>query len=173
MSFASGAALRSKEPFFRAGDLTQYLRFLRRCMSPRLARGDRASAGSSPDGSMPLSGEEPITAIPAPPAADPLKVALGEQLFADKRLSHDGTLACLSCHDTRTNGTRSAGRGAAPTVAKTLRTLSVFDAALNFRLNWEGNFRTLEAQTNRRWRIPPIWRQARPRSWKSSKPTRK
>jgi cytochrome c peroxidase len=28
-----------------------------------------------------------------------------------------------------------------------LRTLSVFDAALNFRLNWEGNFRTLEAQT--------------------------
>ncbi len=26
-------------------------------------------------------------------------------------------------------------------------TLTVFNAALSFRLNWEGNFRTLEAQS--------------------------
>ena len=110
-------------------------------MSSRLGRGDRASAGSAAQGSTPLADEEPITAIPPPPAADPLKVALGEQLFGDRRLSHDGNLACLSCHDTRTNGTRSAKPS-----PNHLRTLSVFDAALNFRFNWEGNFRNLEAQ---------------------------
>ena len=95
-----------------------------------------------PQGSTPLADEEPITAIPPPPAADPLKVALGEQLFGDRRLSHNGNFACLSCHDTRTNGTSSAKPS-----PNHLRTPSVFDAALSFRLNWEGNFRTLEAHT--------------------------
>src|SRR5690349_25133776 len=36
------------------------------------------------------------------PEANPLtpqKIALGRKLFFDKRLSHDGTLACASCHD--------------------------------------------------------------------------
>jgi cytochrome c peroxidase len=47
---------------------------------------------------------EPITPIPAPPSADPQKLALGESLFKDHRLSHDGSLSCLSCHDIRVNG---------------------------------------------------------------------
>ena len=36
------------------------------------------------------------------PAANPLtraKVELGKRLFFDKRLSADGTVACVSCHD--------------------------------------------------------------------------
>ena len=89
---------------------------------------------------------EPITPIPRPPAADPLKLALGERLFADRRLSHDGTLACSSCHDLHTNG--AARRTIARDGSKMpFPTLTVFNAALSFRLNWEGNFRTLEAQT--------------------------
>ena len=108
-----------------------------------------ATAQAPAQGSTPLADEEPITAIPPPPAADPLKVALGEQLFADRRLSHDGNLACLSCHDTRTNGTRSA-----KPLPNHLRTLSVFDAALNFRFNWEGNFRNLEGQIELSLEIP-------------------
>ena len=39
--------------------------------------------------------------IPAP-ATNPItreKIALGRQLFFDKRLSHDGTLSCATCHD--------------------------------------------------------------------------
>jgi cytochrome c peroxidase len=87
--------------------------------------------------------EEPITPIPQPPAADPLKLALGEHLFNDKRLSADGQLSCSSCHDLRSNGAQSsaAHRGLSP-----FDTLTVFNAALNFRLNWEGNFRSLDAQ---------------------------
>jgi cytochrome c peroxidase len=85
---------------------------------------------------------EPITPVPQPSTADPRKLALGERLFADRRLSHNGDLACASCHDLRTNGA-DPGR---PTTARDFTILTVFNAALSFRLNWEGNFRTLEAQ---------------------------
>jgi hypothetical protein len=34
---------------------------------------------------------EPITPIPQPPVADPLRLALGKRLFVDRRLSDDGT----------------------------------------------------------------------------------
>jgi cytochrome c peroxidase len=95
----------------------------------------------------PVAGPEPITPIPQPPAADPLRLALGEHLFADHRLSHDGTLACSSCHDLHTNGADKDLRMTARDGSKMpFATPTVFNAALNFRLNWEGNFRTLEDQ---------------------------
>jgi cytochrome c peroxidase len=91
--------------------------------------------------------QQPITPIPQAPAADPLKLALGERLFVDHRLSHDGTLACSSCHDLHTNGADDDRRTIARDGSKLPFTvLTVFNAALSFRLNWEGNFRTLEAQ---------------------------
>jgi cytochrome c peroxidase len=96
---------------------------------------------------MVIAGEEPITPIPQAPAADPLKLALGERLFGDRRLSHEGTLACSSCHDIHTNGAddgrRTTGRDGS---RLPLNIPTLFNAALSFRLNWEGNFRTLEAQ---------------------------
>jgi cytochrome c peroxidase len=91
--------------------------------------------------------QEPITPVPPPPPADPLKLALGERLFADPRLSADGSRACTSCHDIRTNGADSKRHDEAVDGSElSLHTSSVFNAALSFRLNWEGNFRTLEAQ---------------------------
>lgn len=86
---------------------------------------------------------EPITPIPPPPAADPAKIALGESLFKDQRLSHDGTLACVSCHDVSTNGANSRQpRGS----TDGFDTPSVFNASLSFRLDWEGDYRSLESQ---------------------------
>lgn len=38
-------------------------------------------------------------AIPADNLPTPEKVALGQRLFFDARLSADGTLACSTCHD--------------------------------------------------------------------------
>lgn len=91
--------------------------------------------------------QEPITPVPAAPDADPLKVALGEQLFQDPRLSRDGTRACVSCHDTRSNGADGNRRDIGLNGSELpLNTNTVFNAALSFRLNWEGNFRTPEAQ---------------------------
>jgi cytochrome c peroxidase len=88
-----------------------------------------------------------ISALPPMPQADPAKVALGEALFADTHLSADGTRACTTCHDVKTNG---AGHGRFDTATDgqpmPFNTLTVFNAALNFRLGWLGNTRTLEAQ---------------------------
>jgi len=102
---------------------------------------------SLPPGSRVIAEQEPITAIPAPPAAMPSKLALGERLFEDTRLSHDGTRACSSCHDIHSNGADGNQRDTAPDGSRlAFNTTTVFNAALSFRFNWEGNFRTLEAQ---------------------------
>jgi cytochrome c peroxidase len=94
-----------------------------------------------------IADQEPITPIPLPPAADPERLALGERLFSDPRLSGDGKLACSSCHDLRSNGA-SAGRRTIAHDGSNARfdTPTVFNAALSFRLNWEGNFRALATQ---------------------------
>src|SRR5215469_4195907 len=90
---------------------------------------------------------DPITPVPAPPVADPLKLALGERLFADPRLSRDGSRTCLSCHDLNTNGADGKRHGKAFDGSDLpFNTTTVFNAALSFRFGWEGGFRTLEAQ---------------------------
>jgi cytochrome c peroxidase len=102
-------------------------------------------------------GAEPITPIPAPAELDPRRVALGEQLFRDARLSHDNTLSCSSCHDTSTNGAsaNAQDRGAHGLLLP-FNTPTVFNAALNFRLNWEGNVRSLEREAEKGLRNPAI-----------------
>jgi cytochrome c peroxidase len=111
-----------------------------------LASGAAAQAlDSEPSGAKPLADQEPITPIPPPPEADPRKLALGERLFGDHRLSADGKLACSSCHDIRTNGAGGGQTEAHDGSKSPFDTLTVFNAALNFRLNWEGNFRDLGA----------------------------
>jgi cytochrome c peroxidase len=99
---------------------------------------------------QPRAEQEPITPIPPPPVQDPRQVALGDRLFHDPRLSRDNTRSCNSCHDTSTNGA-SAINGAIASLNSTpgageLNVPTVFNAALSFRLNWEGNLRTLEGQ---------------------------
>jgi cytochrome c peroxidase len=99
---------------------------------------------------QPRADQEPITPIPSPPVQDPRQVALGDRLFHDPRLSHDNTLSCNSCHDISTNGASpiNGARGSPDSTpdAVELNIPTVFNAALNFRLNWEGDLRTLESQ---------------------------
>lgn len=94
---------------------------------------------------QPRADQEPITPIPPPPVQDPRQVALGNRLFHDPRLSHDNTLSCNSCHDLATNGA-SASRPSPTPGAIELNIPTVFNAALSFRLDWEGDQRTLEGQ---------------------------
>jgi cytochrome c peroxidase len=95
---------------------------------------------------------EPITRIPIAPAQDPQRVLLGEKLFADKRLSRGNTHSCSSCHDIGTNGATANSRD----MSETLNTPTVFNASLNYRLNWEGNFRSLEEGVENSLRNPAI-----------------
>jgi len=111
----------------------------------------RAEPSAPPESAIVFT-REPITPIPSPPDADPLKLALGEELFQSRLLSHDQTLSCRSCHDVRSNGAdglqRATGADGQPLV---LNTPTVFNAVLSFRLNWEGDRRTLESQA--RWAL--------------------
>jgi cytochrome c peroxidase len=99
--------------------------------------------------------QEPITPVPAVPAQDPRRVALGEQLFQDRRMSGDSARSCSSCHDTRTDGASANALDTTPQgKLLALNTPTVFNVALNYRLNWEGNFRSLERQAEQALRNP-------------------
>ena len=104
---------------------------------------------------QPRADQEPITPIPLAPVQDPRQVALGDRLFHDPRLSHDNTRSCNSCHDLSTNGA-SASRPDSTPGAVELNIPTVFNAALNFRLNWEGDLRTLEGQVEQSLGKPQI-----------------
>ena len=117
-----------------------------------------AAAGPSPG----LSGEpgsvatedEPLRPVPAPPALDPRVVALGRDLFADKRLSANGAISCLSCHDTATNGATSRQIDqSSGGVGSSRNTPTIFNVALSFRLNWTGDTRTLQSQAEASLRV--------------------
>ncbi|KAA5612797.1 c-type cytochrome [Rhodovastum atsumiense] len=96
---------------------------------------------------VPSPAEEPITPVPPPPPVDARRVALGAALFADPRLSRDGTRSCASCHDLASNGASALARDHAPDGSPiATNTNTVFNAALSFRLNWAGSARTLEEQ---------------------------
>src|SRR5262249_19171554 len=100
-------------------------------------------------------GREPIAPIVGPPAQDARRVGLGERLFRDQRLSGNNTRSCASCHDVQTNGASAATRDLAlDGQPLAFNTLTVFNASLSFRLNWEGKFRSLEELTERIIRNP-------------------
>lgn len=92
-------------------------------------------------------GAEPIQPIAADAKLDARKVALGDRLFHDKRLSKDNSLSCASCHNLARGGVdglaSSIGIGGAkgPINAPT-----VFNSSLNFRQFWDGRASNLEEQ---------------------------
>jgi cytochrome c peroxidase len=91
--------------------------------------------------------QEPITPIPPAPKVDQLKLALGEDLFRSALLSRDQTRSCLSCHDVGSNGAdgvqHAVGADGKPLL---FNTPTVFNAALSFRLHWQGDKSSLESQ---------------------------
>jgi cytochrome c peroxidase len=90
---------------------------------------------------------EPITPIALFVELDEKKVALGEQLFNDVRLSRDNSISCASCHILEKGGTDqltiSTGIGGKPGV---VNAPSVFNSVYNFKQFWDGRAETLEEQ---------------------------
>jgi cytochrome c peroxidase len=86
-------------------------------------------------------------AIPSDNPQTPEKIALGQKLFFDGRLSADGTVACSTCHDPArafTDGRPSSigikgrtGQRNAPTILNTLYNKTQF---------WDGRAKSLEEQ---------------------------
>jgi cytochrome c peroxidase len=99
-----------------------------------------------------------VSALPPiqPPAdnpSTPAKVALGAQLFMDKRLSGSGTNSCQSCHyrelgwtDAKVLSRRDNGD------INTRHTPSLYNVGHQTIWYWDGRAATMEAQTLAAWR---------------------
>ncbi|ODB83164.1 cytochrome B6 [Candidatus Thiodiazotropha endoloripes] len=90
---------------------------------------------------------EPIRPLEVSFEVDPKLVALGDQLFHDRRLSRDNSLSCASCHLLSTGGTdrkpRSAGVGG---VLGGIKAPTVYNSSFNLAQFWDGRAESLEIQ---------------------------
>lgn len=88
-----------------------------------------------------------VAPAPAANPTTPAKVTLGRALFFETRLSRDGTMSCASCHDLARGG--ADARPLSPGVGGTIgarNAPSVYNAAFQKRLFWDGRARSLEEQ---------------------------
>jgi cytochrome c peroxidase len=86
-------------------------------------------------------------AIPSDNPQTPEKIALGQKLFFDGRLSDDGTVACSTCHDPArafTDG-RPASMGIKGGVGQR-NAPTILNALYNKTQFWDGRVKTLEEQ---------------------------
>jgi len=91
--------------------------------------------------------DEPIKPITADTKLDAKKVALGDKLFHDKRLSKDNSMSCASCHNLSRGGVDSLPTSLGIGGAKgPINAPTVFNSSLNFRQFWDGRAATLEEQ---------------------------
>ncbi|MDX8378552.1 MAG: cytochrome c peroxidase [Gallionella sp.] len=90
---------------------------------------------------------EPIQPIVPPIGLDKDKVALGETLFNEVKLSANNTISCAHCHNLKTAGMdglpHSFGLYGKPSL---VNAPTIFNAALNIAQFWDGRAQTLEDQ---------------------------
>lgn len=94
---------------------------------------------------LPLGLEAGAAVVPEDNPLTPEKVALGKQIFWDKRLSGDGTINCVSCHlpehgwsDPRQSSVHVGGR-------RSLRhSPTLLNRLFSVRQGWAGSFESLE-----------------------------
>lgn len=80
---------------------------------------------------------------------DPRKVALGDKLFHDKRLSKDTTLSCASCHGLDKGGTDQAPVSTGVGGQKgPINSPTVFNAGLQYKQFWDGRAADLFEQAD-------------------------
>jgi len=88
-----------------------------------------------------------VAPLPPAPELPADKLALGERLFADVRLSRDDSIACITCHDLTRGGIDrlkvSIGVGGA---VGGINAPTVFNSAYSFVQFWDGRAASLEEQ---------------------------
>lgn len=107
--------------------------------------------------------QEPIVPLPLDIPADPAKVALGERLFHDIRLSGDQGRACATCHRMTHGGADGLPQSMSATGTRLPRnTPTVFNVLFNTAFNWDGVVHTLEAHVERVLLSPTLMRNTWP-----------
>lgn len=99
--------------------------------------------------------ESPFAPLPVKLDLDEAKVALGERLFGDPRLSDDGTVACTNCHALDRGGANGEARSSLPTRPPVgINVPSIFNAAFYFRFSWNGRFEDIGEQLDLAMQLP-------------------
>src|SRR5262249_6480371 len=124
-----------------------------------------APAGGSASVAKPTATMPPAPAIPPPPEplpevktpADnpmtPEKVALGKELFFDKRLSKDASASCETCHVPEKGWTDGQAVSTKVGGAKNTRhSPTLLNVAYNEKWYWDGRAETLEKQIEAAWK---------------------
>jgi len=99
-----------------------------------------------------------LSRLPAPPQSTtnpstPAKIALGKQLFFDKRLSGSGQNSCESCHYRHlgwTDGNKLSKKEDG--TMNTRHTPTLYNVGYLSSWYWDGRSATLEAQTTAAWK---------------------
>jgi len=91
--------------------------------------------------------DEPVQPLPMTVELDPGKVALGERLYQDVRLSGDDTISCATCHDLAKGGTDQArsSTGIGGQVGP-INSPTTYNSGYFVRQFWDGRAGTLEEQ---------------------------
>jgi len=102
-------------------------------------------------GQYALAGDasQALTPIPLDTGQNPQKVALGEQLFHEGRLSVDQRVSCAHCHNLRQGGVDHLPRSIGSNGKEGgINAPTVFNAGFNFRQFWDGRVASLEEQVS-------------------------
>lgn len=93
--------------------------------------------------------KQAIRPLPDKIETNPAKVALGDKLYHDGRLSKDDTVSCASCHDLAKGGTDQAqfSTGVGGQVGD-INAPTVFNSAFNIMQFWDGRAANLEEQAD-------------------------
>lgn len=91
--------------------------------------------------------DDPVQPLPESLPVDQRKVALGQRLFHDTRLSSDNTISCASCHSLSTGGVdgRKYSLGVDGQLGG-VNAPTVFNAVFNHKQFWDGRAHTLQDQ---------------------------
>lgn len=101
------------------------------------------------EGVADASAHEAVQPIPQSVPVDERKVALGDKLFHDKRLSGDDTISCASCHALDKGGTDQAqfATGIGGQMGD-INSPTCLNALFQFKQFWDGRAATLEEQAD-------------------------
>jgi cytochrome c peroxidase len=122
-----------------------------------LIAGTGSTAEVRPSPPAPPGIAEPFAPIPASQALDTRRVALGERLFHDARLSRDQGRSCATCHPLDQGGMDGQARAlTADGTPHPRNTPTIFNVGLSSFFNWDGVADTLEAHAETVLRNPSL-----------------
>lgn len=107
---------------------------------------------------LPLGLSEQALNIPKDNPLTEEKVALGKQLFFDRRLSADGTVSCVTCHDPQQAFIDGRPKSVGLKGRQTSRNSpTLINRALGHSFFWEGRANSLEALVLEVMELPPAF----------------